>query len=144
MKSRNPPVPFALTTTATTQLLREACSDNTMWSTEKTLELIELFHSSPALWDVTCVDYKKKMKKIDALTEMADKLSVSVSEIEKKIKAIKVQFRREYLKLASLKRSGISPNKCSWFGYKPLMFLLQGQESRASRSTDSTEREVSC
>ena len=30
----------------------------TMWSTDKTLELIELLHSSPALWDVTSEDYK--------------------------------------------------------------------------------------
>ncbi|MPC46247.1 hypothetical protein E2C01_039961 [Portunus trituberculatus] len=44
------------------QYLQEACIDNTMWSAEETLELIELIHSSPALWDVTCGDYKNKMK----------------------------------------------------------------------------------
>ena len=60
-----------------------------MWSTDKTLELIELFHSSPVLWDVTSVDYKNKMKKVDAVTEIAAKFSVSVSDTEKKIKPSK-------------------------------------------------------
>ncbi|XP_064078568.1 uncharacterized protein LOC135196014 [Macrobrachium nipponense] len=113
-----------------------------MWSAEKTLELIELLHSSLTLWDVTNVDYKNRIKKMDALAGIADKLSITVSDTEKKIKAIKVQFRREHVKLISLKRSGSSPKKCSWFRYEPLLFLLQGQESRGSRSTDSPEREV--
>ncbi|XP_066965442.1 uncharacterized protein [Macrobrachium rosenbergii] len=112
-----------------------------MWSAEKTLELIELLHSSPAFWDVTNVDYKNRIKKMDALTGITDKLSVSVSDTEK-MKAIKVQFRREHLKLTSLKRSGCSLKKCSWYGYEPLLFLLQGQESRGSRSTVSPERQV--
>ena len=63
-----------------------------------------------------------KMKKMDAVTGIADKLSLGVSEIEKKIRIIKVQLRRELLKLTSLKRSGASPKKCSWFGYESLMF----------------------
>ena len=75
------------------------------------------------MWDVTCGDYKNKMK-MDAVTEIADKLSAGVSEIENKIKAIKVQFRREHLKLTSLKRSGASPKNCSWFGYEPHLFFL--------------------
>ena len=114
-----------------------------MWSTEKTLQLIELLHSSPVLWDVTSEDYKNRMKKMDALREIATTFSVSEIDTEKKIKSLKVQFRREHLKLTSLKRSGTSPKKCAWFGYEPLLFLLQGQESRGSRSTDTPEREVS-
>ena len=114
-----------------------------MWSTEKTLQLIELLHSSPVLWDVTSEDYKSRVKKMDALREIATTVSVSEIDTEKKIKSLKVQFRREHLKLTLLKRSGTSPKKCAWFGYEPLLFLLQGQESRGSRSTDTPEREVS-
>ncbi|XP_042885296.1 uncharacterized protein LOC122261623 [Penaeus japonicus] len=82
------------------------------------------------------------MKKMDTLREIATKVSASVIDTEKKIKSLKVQFRREHVKLTSLKRSGTSPKKCVWFGYEPLLFLLQGQESRGSRSTDIPEREV--
>lgn len=113
-----------------------------MWSTEKTLQLIELVHSSPALWDANCGDYKNKVKKVDAMRKIADKLSVDVSEVEKKIKTLKVQLRREHLKLTSMKKSGVSPKKCAWFGYEPLLFMLHGQECTGSQSTDSTEREV--
>ncbi|XP_063863939.1 uncharacterized protein LOC135102604 [Scylla paramamosain] len=113
-----------------------------MWSTEKTLGLIELLHSSPVLWDASCVDYKNKLKKADAVREIANTLSVDESEIEKKIKALKVQFRREHLKLTSLKKSGASPKKYAWFGYKPLLFLLQGRGARGSQLTDATKRQI--
>ncbi|MPD04774.1 hypothetical protein E2C01_100481 [Portunus trituberculatus] len=114
-----------------------------MWSTEKTLGLIELLHSSPALWDASCMDFKIKAKKTDAVREIAHKLSVDESELEKKIKALKVQFRREHLKLTSLKKSGTSAKKYAWFGYEPLLFLLQGRGARGSQPADATEGEVS-
>jgi hypothetical protein len=47
----------------------------------------------------------------------------------------------------NLKKSGSSPSKCNWFGYQPLLLLLQATVSRGSRSTDcegaETENEVS-
>ena len=61
-----------------------------MWSTEKTLQLIELLHSSPVLWDATSEDYKNRMKKMDALKEIATTVSVSEIDTEKKIKSLKV------------------------------------------------------
>ena len=57
-----------------------------MWSTEKTLQLIELLHSSPVLWDVTNEDYKSRVKKMDALREIATTVSVSEIDTEKKDK----------------------------------------------------------
>ncbi|MPC63370.1 hypothetical protein E2C01_057469 [Portunus trituberculatus] len=35
-------------------------------------------HSSPALWDVTCGDYENKIKKMDAVMDIAEKLSVGI------------------------------------------------------------------
>ena len=65
----------------------------TIWSTEKTLELVELLHSPPALRNVNCVDYENKMKKVDTQKKIAYTLSVSGSEVEKKIKALKGRIR---------------------------------------------------
>jgi len=65
----------------------------------------------------------------------------------KKNHNLKSQFRRENKKPKESKKSGVSPSKCSWFGYQPLLFLLQGTESRGSRNTDcevsEAENEVS-
>jgi hypothetical protein len=108
-----------------------------MWTSETTLKLIEDLHSLPCLWDVQSAEYKNRNKKVDAYDTLASKYCVSVMQVEKKIQALKTQFRREHRKLVT-KRSGSSPKKAAWFGYEQLLFLLQGNESR-SRSTDNTD-----
>ncbi|XP_050731665.1 uncharacterized protein LOC127006163 [Eriocheir sinensis] len=115
--------------------------ERTMWPTEKTLELIELLHSAPALWNTATADYRNKQKKGKILKDIADKLSIDIGKAEKKIKSLRVQFRREHLKLTSSLKSEV-PQKCAWFGYEPLQFLLQVQEPRRKRGIDSPQREV--
>lgn len=107
-----------------------------MWTSENTLKLIEDLHSLPCLWDVQSAEYKNRNKKIDAYDTLASKYSVSVMQVEKKIQALKTQFRREHRKLVS-KTCGGSRKKAAWFGYEQLLFLLQGNESKISRSTDN-------
>lgn len=97
---------------------------------------MEDLHSTPCLWEVRCVDYKNRNKKVDAYEMHANKYKISVSDIEKKIQMLKNQFRREHKKLLDSERSGASPKQVNWFGYERLLFLLQGYESRGSRSTD--------
>ena len=69
------------------QCQREACSGSIMWSAEiqVCLQLIEFLHSFPALWDVTSVDYKNRLKKVDAMREISDELSMDVGDVERKI-----------------------------------------------------------
>lgn len=107
-----------------------------MWTTQKTLDLIEELHINICLWDVTSLDYRNRDKRAKALSELSQKFEVSVLEIDKKIHTLKSQFRREHKKLDEARKSGASPKKCSWFGYEHLLFLLPAQESRGSRSTD--------
>jgi hypothetical protein len=110
-----------------------------MWTSENTLKLIKDLHSLPCLWYVQSAEYKNRNKKVDAYDTLASKYSVTVMQVEKKIQALKTQFRREHRKLVVSKRSESSPKKAAWFGYEPLLFLLQGNESRGSRSTDNTD-----
>lgn len=114
-----------------------------MWTTEKTLSLIRTLYSTPSLWDVTCPQYKDRTKKKDDLQTLADEYRVTDLEMEKKIHSLKSQFRREHNKLMSSQKSGCSPKACLWFGYAPLLFLLNDQ-TKGSRNTDSyDELEVS-
>lgn len=110
-----------------------------MWSQRTTLALIEDLHGTPCLWDVQCAEYKNKTAKSDALEVLARKYQVTAVEMEKKIQALKNQFRREHKKLVSTHSSGSSPKKSIWFGYEHLLFLLQGYVSRRSRSADSVD-----
>ena len=114
-----------------------------MWPTEKVLLLIEDFHSAACLWEVTNPDYKNRTKKRNAIEELAKKYEVSVGDVEKKINNLKTAFQREHKKINQSKKSGTSPIKTSWFAYEHLLFLLQGSESRGSRSTDFDEERSS-
>lgn len=75
------------------------------------------------------------------MEHLAQKYQMANHDMEKKIHNLKSQFRREHKKLTESKKSGSSPKKSSWFGYHPLLFLLQGMESRGSRDTDCDEGE---
>jgi hypothetical protein len=56
-----------------------------------------------------------------------------------KIANLKGQFRREHKKVVASKKTGSSPKKPIWFVYEALLFLLQHNESRGSRSTLTEE-----
>lgn len=105
-----------------------------MWSNEKVLKLIEDYHASYCLWDVTSPDYKNRVKRKVALESLAAKHNVTVAEIEKKIHNLKTSFNRERKK--NTPTSGTSPKKSTWFAYEYLQFLLPANESKGSRNTD--------
>lgn len=123
-----------LTLASKTKCTRSVISFFTMWSNEKVLKLIEDYHASFCLWDVTSPDYKNRVKRRAALDSLAAKHIVSVEEIEKKIHNLKTSFNRERKKLNPT--SGSSPKKSLWFAYEYLLFLLPANESKGSRNTD--------
>lgn len=93
-----------------------------MWTTEKTLSLIEVFHNTPNLWDVHSTDYRDKARKKMALNKIAEQLGVPAFDVEKKIHNLKTQFYREHKKVKT-DGNGESSGGSTWFAYKPLMFL---------------------
>lgn len=94
-----------------------------MWTTEKTLSLIEAFHNTPSLWDVHNTDYRDKVKKKMAFNKIADELNISSLDVEKKIHNLKTQFYREHKKATTKDTRGDSSGGTNWFAYKPLLFL---------------------
>jgi hypothetical protein len=110
-----------------------------MWTRNDTLKLTDDLHLQPCLGDVQSAEYKIRKKKVDVFDTLAPKYGVNAMAIESKIQASKTQFLREHKKLRDSKRSGSSPNKAVCYGYEPLLFLLQGRESRGSRNTDNIQ-----
>ena len=55
------------------------------YSNEKVLKLIEDYHESYCLWDITSPEYKNRVKRKVVLESLAAKHNVTVAEIEKKI-----------------------------------------------------------
>lgn len=102
-----------------------------------------MLRETPCLWDRSCGDYKIREKKKEQMQRLADKYKLSYSDMEKKLHSLKTQFRREYKKLRESQRSGSSPEKCGWFGYEPLRFLLRKSESRGERCSGDGKSMVS-
>lgn len=97
-----------------------------------------MLRAAPCLWDKSCRDFKNKDKKKEEMQRLADEYKLSYSDMEKKIHGLKTQFRREYKKLRELQRSGSSSEKCGWFGFQPLLFLLRGKARGVGSSGDGT------
>ena len=112
-----------------------------MFSVETTLKLIEDFQARSCLWDVASLIIKIEIKGEMPCANLQSDTGYQIRRW-KKNHNLKTQFRREHKKLKQSKKSGVSPSKCNWFGYQPLLFLLQGTESRGSRSTDCEDAEA--
>ncbi|KAF9422078.1 hypothetical protein HW555_002099 [Spodoptera exigua] len=100
----------------------------TAWTNEKTLEFIEQYKNKPLLWDIVHNDYRNKIKRHDALLELANSFEISKEEVEKKIKNLQTTFSKEN------KKDEIYVSKC--YAFQAMMFL---QERNRPRSTVSTE-----
>ena len=106
-----------------------------MWSNEKVLALVEDYHASSCLWDVTSSDYKNRVKRKAALEALAAKHDVTVAEVEKKLHNLKTSVNRERKRNNNMK-SGSFPKKSNWFAFDYWLFLLPANESKGSRNTD--------
>lgn len=109
------------------------------WTNERTLEFIEQYKNKPLLWDIVHNDYRNKIKRHDALLELANSFEVTKEETEKKIKNLQTTFSIENKKVKDSKRSGAGRDEiyCSkWYAFEAMMFI---QERNRPRCTVSTE-----
>ncbi|XP_013189632.1 uncharacterized protein LOC132903440 [Amyelois transitella] len=103
------------------------------WSQEKTIQFIECYRSYPLLWDSKDEFYKNKIKRHDALVEIAAKFEVEKVEVERKIKNLQSHFLREKKKEQDSKKSGSGADESftsKWFAYKSLLFLSSRNKPR--------------
>lgn len=107
-------------------------SERMEWTREQTLMLIELYREQPVLWDPTKPDYKNRTKKSDAWKTLADVMGIDRAEVERKIRSLLAQFRRE-LKKVKERKSGDSAEQVytsSWFAFKSLWFVADKNKPR--------------
>ena len=67
------------------------------WSNEKSLQLIDLYRGHECLWNPKIVDYKNRVKKVDAWNEICTQFvpKLDVIELKKKMESLLSSFRRE-------------------------------------------------
>lgn len=107
-----------------------------MWDRKSTLALIEDIRRFPCLWDTHCEDYKRRVKKNEALRILGEKYTVKPKEIDLKFQALKNQFRREHRRLER-NEEGLSPKQIYWFGYEHLLFLLNNCVKPALKTSEN-------
>ena len=89
-----------------------------MWSAKDTLDLAEMLHGLPALWDASCPGYRCKTTKTDALATVAAHFALGADEMGKKIKNLRTQFGRALNESKEQNRSGAGASrKKEWFAF---------------------------
>lgn len=94
---------------------------------------IELWQERPCLYDIGCKSYSNKNEKRKALTELAEKLDMSVDAVTKKITSFRTQYSRLVKALPSGSGSVAKTSHQKWLIDK-LDFLQQHVKKRDSMS----------
>lgn len=92
----------------------EMSGSTVTWNNELIFQLIDLYKERKFLWDTSMVEYKDRIKKNEAWCEIAKCLGMDKEAVERKIKILLTQFRREVIKLGDDSR---------WFAYNKLLFM---------------------
>ncbi|KAK7068178.1 hypothetical protein SK128_025789, partial [Halocaridina rubra] len=108
------------------------------WTRDQTTLVIDLYRSHPALWDATCTDYKNKIQKADAWRDISAAMGVERAEVERKMRTVLAQFRRELKKIKDSKSDdgAVDVYKTSWFAFDSLSFL---NNTTTPHETDEAE-----
>ncbi|KAK4884642.1 hypothetical protein RN001_000913 [Aquatica leii] len=94
------------------------------WTTENSINLIELYRNAKCLWNPRDGIYKDRYRKQDIWVEISNAMGAGVDEVKRKIKNLVAQYYREKKKYRAYKKSGAGAYFISkWFAYKYLEFL---------------------
>lgn len=75
------------------------------WSKDDTFSLITQWELYPELWDVKSKNYRNRIKKQNALKELAVKFNTVESEVSRKLHNLRTQYHQE-LRRIKTKKSG--------------------------------------
>ena len=95
------------------------------------------------LWRSSDKNYKNQEERRSAIQELWEKYSLDSKSILNEIKRLRSCFHLEHSKVLK-KKSGSSADeicRSSWFAYKHMLFILQGDESREGTHTVTTLEE---
>ncbi|EFA01674.1 uncharacterized protein LOC103312726 [Tribolium castaneum] len=108
------------------------------WTCPEVLRLIREFGKRPALWDPDCDDYKNRSRKHAKWLELANIFNCSRLEVERKMKILNSQYRRERFKAIQMKKAG-KFHVTTWYGYKEFSFMNKLLERYKNKSEQSNE-----
>ncbi|XP_076034497.1 uncharacterized protein LOC143021099 [Oratosquilla oratoria] len=114
------------------------------WSNERNINFIEDYRSYTCLWNANSDAYKDRAKRNDALMFLKGKYDLGTSKaVLNKIKCFRSYFHRVHKDYMTRKRNGSGAEDVSqpgWVLYKYLLFILDGEERRTGKETDSAVR----
>ncbi|KAG5869549.1 hypothetical protein JTB14_037166 [Gonioctena quinquepunctata] len=112
------------------------------------LELIEVYRSSPALWDIKGRDYSNRIEKNDQYEELLRKYKEKYLDADKqevkKINSSRTNFRKELKRISDSERSGIGADDVvepSLWYFEEMPFIIGLEEAGNSQNTMSSECE---
>ncbi|XP_053613681.1 uncharacterized protein LOC128677097 isoform X2 [Plodia interpunctella] len=88
----------------------------TQWNNDLVFKLIDHYRERPVLWDLDLPEHKDKRKKKVAWVQIAQAMGMDKQTVERKIKILYTQFRRELLIRSDTEES-------KWFAFKNMYFL---------------------
>ncbi|XP_026751695.1 uncharacterized protein LOC113512115 [Galleria mellonella] len=107
------------------------------WSKRNTILLIEYFKEKRELWDSNCEDYKDRVKKQDAWIDLAKKFNTDRNIVERKVRNLIGQFKRELRKSTPGKE--VNEIQSKWFGFRLLTFLKDRHKDCSMNKSDIPE-----
>ncbi|CAH1955122.1 unnamed protein product [Acanthoscelides obtectus] len=102
---------------------------------QQCLEITDLYHQRPILWNPRHPSYFNKVKKDDAWREIAEICGRDVKNIQKKVESLKGSYRRERAKVKKSTGTGKGKDETytsQWFAFDYLRFLDDKDEPRRS------------
>lgn len=111
------------------------------------LELIEVYHSLPALWNTKSKEYSNRIKKNEQYDELLQKYKEKYPEADKKqliskLNSLRTNFRKELKKINDSERSGVGISDVVeptlWY-FNEMKFLIGIEEPCSSQNTMENE-----
>lgn len=115
---------------------RDATQRGMEWTREKTLQLLREYQQRRVLWDWNAKGYRDRVKRKEAIHDLAEALSCNALEVEKKITNLKCQYSREVHKIQNSKETASAPHDIyvsKWFAFKSMQFLQFGSRRYSAR-----------
>lgn len=115
-----------------------ASAEALKWNREKTLILIEMVEARECLWNVQLEDYRNKIKRQNAIEDIANAMKMTHEDIRQKIHRLRSQYTNERSKMKKKKSGSGSAElyKTKWEYFQALDFMFQ-HSSVGSDNVDS-------
>lgn len=99
-----------------------------IWTSELTLEFIDLFKKHSNLWDRQCPEFGERSSRLHSLSQISIALGVSPGELRMKMQQMRTKFNN-YRKRFEKQPVEYEKLGCNWPYYEPMKFLISSYRS---------------